>query len=317
MKILFIVPIILLCSSCWILVDRSSGTSNRSDISHLIDKQERYLDLLKTSDLVDQHGFITTDHCDTVLFSALAAIGGLGEGNPDYLLAARDENGQWFRRPAKDCLKKGKANSTISRDMFMGIILWATYHERLDILEDIRSYGVKRDWIMGEANSVDGATKINFTQNIIYQLENAIVFLGGNRNHHFTNTTRYTSKTAGYQSHLQALAMILEDKTEGGLSPDAIDVIKVFYKNNPQNSLFIYLHEKFVEHNSDFPKTRANLEGRFYPEDRLPTNRDRKTPWIPERDAEGNYHQQTDGEEVIHTGGDFLFMMRLLRDNSI
>jgi hypothetical protein len=64
----------------------------------------------------DQYGFIYSDQCDSVLFSALYAISGANVN----LKAAQEKPGKWQRRPISSPCYPKDSGSEISRDMFVG-----------------------------------------------------------------------------------------------------------------------------------------------------------------------------------------------------
>ena len=95
--------------------------------------------------------FILDDKCDSLLFSALAAV---GMQEKIDILAARNEEGQWFRTPAKDCLATGRSGSTISRDMFMGLFWYMFTFNEQDMINELWEYGEAHEWLMGEGSDI-------------------------------------------------------------------------------------------------------------------------------------------------------------------
>jgi hypothetical protein len=110
--------------------------------------------------------------CDALKFASLYAVSGATWVDP---LLAEDTNepGSFFRRPRKDCLKDITDNygqiidrqdngskSSISRDMFLGLLHWILATENFAVIERIIQYGLEHTdsqggWVMGYAATID------------------------------------------------------------------------------------------------------------------------------------------------------------------
>jgi hypothetical protein len=144
--------------------------------------QDEWLEITTKKDLYLSLGFPMRDEfgwprmeqssCDALKFASLYAVSGATWVNP---LLAEDTNepGLFFRRPRKDCLKDitdndGKiidrqdngSKSSISRDMFLGLLHWIFATENFAAIDRIIHYGLDHTnnhggWVMGHAATID------------------------------------------------------------------------------------------------------------------------------------------------------------------
>lgn len=256
---------------------------------------ERYYDYKNLiASQQDSHGFIYTEDCDALLFTALA---GLALGTVD-IRAAREDNGRWHRRPAKDCYPK-HSKSTISRDMLLGVMWYAYYHRDLELAENLWSYGRARHWIMG-----DGVrSRTQFSPSLVASLGQLIHVLGGE-----DHAERYllphfdAPGLIGFEAHLQVLNILLRLRLYGKIDEVAEQRIKEQIAREPQNPLFQYAAGNTSE--------AINLLKRIFPAKRLPTSDDHCAPWLFQRDFGRHWEPCADGK--THSGGDLLFLGHLI-----
>ena len=93
MKHLILSLIFLLGCGCGSF--KNLGKKNKNISSELQSTYNTYLAL--SSEQKDADGFINTDRCDSLLFTSLLAV---GTNTQVTIKAARDETGQWWRRPS-------------------------------------------------------------------------------------------------------------------------------------------------------------------------------------------------------------------------
>ena len=91
--------------------------------------------------------WIFTDECDSLLFSCLDAVARNEEFPIEdaFFVEPGENEATWHRRP-KTC---GSCSSTISRDMFMGLLVYCLHFARLDLLDAFWNFGWKHWWKMG------------------------------------------------------------------------------------------------------------------------------------------------------------------------
>jgi hypothetical protein len=162
--------------------------------------------------------------------------------------------------------------------MFMGLFLWIYKHKRLDLIEQIVSYGMNnRDWlglwIMGEGDIMRTAIRSNL-QGTIHEL----MFQLGGMDSKKRKNLQLWSTTTGYQAHLQALHVFLRTMLYGKMTKVQKAAMASLARKQPNNALF-----QAVIGNKD-AAARVLLNERFFPADRLPTSADRCSFYLFERD---------------------------------
>lgn len=280
-----------------------------------MNKYDRYIELMKAEQ--DSHGFIQSSHCDSTLFSGL--IGCLPEVNVDLTAAFID--GFWHRRSNihKPCfdMEQNVGNgsaSSISRDMLLGVAYWCWYNKRGDVAEQIVVHAMKHMGFMGKAEDLKalwGRTQIlpglfaTFCW-ISYKLGGPCrwwaMWIPADSGH----------KTDNYAAHLQILHILLRKEIAGFTFWFENAILKYHVNRQPLNPLY---HIAV----GDYEKASRILDERidWWPDDRLPTNFDRETEWIPMRDSyeKGwNSISVKPGRKVeqVHSGGDYLFCKWLI-----
>jgi hypothetical protein len=269
-------------------------------VEGLKDQATLYKALIKTHQ--DKDGFILTDKCDSLLFSALA--------NPTINLAAAEvEPGKWLRRPTSyaECWESDESASTISRDMLLGVMWRAWKQKDLALLERMYSYGERHKWFMGSGD----LTATCFSPVFVSTLAQAIYKLGGSdytiRNLAWT----WNKKETGYKAHIQALHILIRREVYGKISNDAVDALERMSDRNRSNALYLALLGRYEE--------AAVLLKEIFPEDRLPSKAEWCEEWRWQREETDEslkpcptQEADTEKEELTHSGGDFLFIYELL-----
>ena len=257
--------------------------------------QQRYMALLPT--VQDSTGFVDTDHCDSLLHTALISV---IKGTNIDLTAAEIAPGKWLRRPADypECFRSGESRSTISRDMILGVIWSATVNKDLAMLERLWAYGADNAWIMGMPFY---HTILN--PNMVSLLARAIEKLGGPN--YIENKIPLTfGDCAGYVCHLTALQIALYGYIEGDLSSGHIDILKELVDKSPNNILMQALYHKYTD--GDYSAVGHLLSK--YPKDRLPTNLD----WCDEWPVQRTEISTPCDTPKQHSGGELLFTLWLI-----
>ena len=264
-----------------------------------------YLNLLKSQQ--DDHGFIESHECDSLLFTCLV---GCVEGVEVNITAAMGEEGQWFRRPIKDkygkidltneCYSCKASKSTISRDMLIGLA-WYTYiNNRLDISEQVIQYALSHYLVMGEGPF----SRTLMSPGLLSTFAWISYRLGGPSRWWLRIIPQIeSSKVTDYKAHLSVLHIMLRNKLMGNNKYK--DILEYHANRNQNNALFQYAAGKV-----DKAKEILHNQSRF-PSNRLPEARDRKGPWLWERDYGSNY--EPSNKPKIHSGGDYLFVSELIR----
>ena len=244
---------------------------------------------------VDPSGFIEVNHCDSLLFTALANL-------TADLSAAEPDPGRYVRRPVgyPDCFATGSSRSDVSRDMLLGV----TYHSYitgdLDRLLRLWDYGTSHNWIMsvhGGQHAIYGPADMALLAQTIYVLSD------GERDYsirHAAPSVAYNKE--GYVRHLQAITVWLRREVYGGLLKSEIELIERYADEAPNNALFPMVLGRY--------DVAARLLINTYPRDRLPTSADWCDAWRIQR-LDGDSGQLPCADRgLIHSGGELLFIAR-------
>jgi len=255
---------------------------------------------------------------DGLLWSSLQAVAtGKDFAVEDFIR----EDGQIFRNPdmAQGRLL-GPRESTISRDMFMGLFCYCLHFSRLDILEGVKSYGWKHGWKMGRENRVvefaipyikwklrikDNRTW--FTPGLILLLYALIAHLRGRPRlaRFLVNIWQPIGSTPGYPSHLSMLHIYLNRRIRGEIVSWEHKVLRRILKHSPRNALALALAGWHDD-------ARAELASQW-PADRLPTRHDWTEEWRTQRaDNDVGIVWGEPGNIKPHSGGDLLFVEHVL-----
>jgi len=265
-------------------------------------KMAKYLELIKN--VQDPSGFIGTEYCDSLLFSCL--VGCVPGVIVDPQAAQDPVTKAWFRRPLNhpECLSCGGSDSTISRDMLLGLAWYCFVHQRSDICNEIIKYALLNFGVMGKGSL--GATLISPE---LLALFAEVSYQTGGKNHRLLRMIPFLpSKTAtGYQAHLQILHLMLLARL-GKIHKQYGVICHNQFIRESLNPLFAYA--------AGFDKdARLTLEDdKLYPPDRLPWSTDRKDPWLPQRDYGVDWYGDKARPIRMHSGGDLLFVGSLLLD---
>lgn len=248
-------------------------------------------------------GWLLTDECDSLLWSCLQAV----VLNQPFEVERAYWDSKWHRKPAIF----GDCSSTISRDMFLGLFCYCLHFRRLDILDEIWHYGWAHNWKMGQETKYYEKFGFKIPDNRTWFTPGMISLLAQLRAHLRGEKSlwRYLpdplDTTPGYRSHLTMLKCYLHLRMYGELGRKHKSALQKMLGHSQMNPL---VHALLGN------KNMANmLLSRYWPWDRLPTNRDWEQPWrIQRNDASNDLIPVLDGPEVIHPGGDLLFVRHVL-----
>jgi len=255
-----------------------------------------YKELFKT--VIDKDGFIETTRCDSLIFTGLSNL----QAN---LTAAELESGRWLRRPISypECYDEGESRSNISRDGLLGVIYFAIENKDLDMLKRLWRYGESNYWVMGKG----GWQHSIYTPDHISLLAQAIYKLSNGANDYSIRLAKFPKLTPGegFEAHLQEIFLLIRDKVyESNILAD--DIKNQLATLNPENPLMQVM-------NNDKDKA-IDLLLKYWPANRLPTSADWCGSWRIEQAPTGNGLNPCPDENVTHSGGDLLFVARLINE---
>lgn len=300
-KLLFLSLLLISCGR----FEKKRPKQNTQDarITQLSQKQELYLQLIQFH--LDEYGFILHEECDSLLFTGL--LSAVQPISTD-ITSAKNENNQWFRRPiTKPC----NSLSTISRDMFIGLMWYIWRHKQLDLANQIFDYGRDNKWVMGQGD----ISRTFFTPNMQATLAQLIYKLGGTDHVFERNLPMTWGSVSGFEAHIQILLILLVGEMNKKINGDMLDRIKAYKRDNPKNALFSYAYHLYIDGNQS-ETLNILLDESLYPANSLPTTDNFCTEWLWQRDQFKDGQVNTDwlpcNGNKEHTGADFLFVSGLL-----
>ena len=276
-------------------------------------KAELYEQLIP--DVSGPDGFLATKHCDSVLFSGL-----YGAGNSNVnLLAARAPDGTWRRRTLalpdcyfstqeeRDAAGVGGSRSSISRDMFVGIIWWLWRHGDREGLRQILDYAIANDYVMGQGDPFRtglGTTLSSIIAEAIYSLSS------GNINYlkHRLFPRTYASGLKSYEAHLQVWLIVLEAEITGRVTNTMYNRLREHVLRQPNNPLY---QAAWAVYGTGSLELTGNilLDEDKYPSDKLPTH---CSSWPINNDNPEVWKPCAPGSDTESTGAELVAIYRLV-----
>lgn len=245
----------------------------------------------------DEHGFVFSDECDSILFSCLMAIDPNIKFNIDVAFDPKTK--MWHRRPCSKPCYPVHSKSTISRDMFLGILYYAYFRRRLDIIEQVITYALSHCLNMGKGD----LSRTIMTPALLGTFAWASYRLGGPSRWLLRQIPLGLSEnTTGYQTHLAVLHGLIRNKLEK--KDNHLDLFRKHAKEQPMNALFQYAV-------GDLEKVYTIINNeRYFPSNRLPNHLDRKPEYLWQRDCK---EYVSGSESEIIAPADFIFMYNVLK----
>lgn len=273
----------------------------------LEEKYDRYKEMIKGHQ--DEHGFIITERCDSLLFSSLLSC----SLNNVNIKAARDSQGWWHRRPLSypNCFPNSSASS-ISRDMITGLIWYLYFNKDLTAAEETLELYKKHSFVMGQGDP----SRLILMPGLEATIASIIYKLGG-KSRWFTRHQRqtYPKNLTGYEVHLLVLHALLISRLSGHIRSNVLDSFKAYAEKNPCNALHQFAYSLYIDGNMNMVTELLLNEG-WWPTDRLPTNRDRDSEWLTSRDCDYGYSPSPNPSPIKEfTGGDFIFVAWLVLES--
>lgn len=265
-------------------------------------KAARYAELLPS--VQDADGFIETDTCDSVHWSAL-----VGALSPAVRLeAAFDASGKLHRRPPRypECYPEF-SKSENSRDAYLMVLVYALARGDKALVQRVFRYGRAHGWIMGEGPM----SRVFFTANMRALYGQALEHLGGRSEPERLLPIVWDGGATGYQAHLAVVSVLAFGMIHGWVPDDGLAVLASQHARQPRNPLFAAAYYRYSGSEAARDSALETLrDERLFPPDRLPTSDDRCEGWLPQRDLGPDWLSCSGGRR--HSGGDFLFTHAVL-----
>lgn len=271
---------------------------DKSPSQQLIDKYRFYLSQV----VGDAYGFVG-DHCDSLLFTSLAAYAGV---NVDVYKAEKSP-GEWQRHPAFDCFPDGGSDSTISKDMFVGLEVYLAGKKDADAARRILDYGSRHNYFMGTAK--DNATLLSKTLLSVGLISDFKRLAGmGLVEQHSDDSIGVKN---GYLGHLDILRVYSSGLLYGGISNSDLVLAKAYCDHSPRNALYCAVSHRFDDGVYD-KALSVLLDETLFPSDRLPGSDARCEPYLWQREDEPKDWGPCPDEGKTHQGIDFLIAARVM-----
>jgi hypothetical protein len=229
--------------------------------------------------------------CDSLGFTSLCKMsGGCSEAD---IYKAEGEPGRWYRNESHDCYPNN-SKSDISKDMF--IMLWPYLYLKGDkpALQRIWDYGEANGWVMGRGY----ISRTFLTPPLVLVLQEMLYRSASMSDQPSQN------KKAGFEKHLDVMAIYTRGIMRGLIFDTDYELLRQYSEQSPNNALVKALYHKYKDGNQD-ETIAVLLNTKLFPEDRLPTAKDRCEEYLWQRDP-GSDWQPCDSNK-IHDGVDFLF----------
>lgn len=307
MKLLFITIFLLSCSK-----PHNKAVATVSSLDDVLKKRDFYVE--QASKLVDESGWLDFE-CDALLFNSIAAFSGF----PVDPTLARQADGKWLRHPKRSCYPEG-SKSSISKDMFNGLMLWAFANGRADVLQQVYDYGDANDWIMGEA--VDFATlmsRVAFAPTMVYRLKVMIDALNPSLMGVVIDSTDegIIILRQNFEAHLHIVTILQNYLINKAITDGELAVLKAYTELEPNNALFHAMYGKFTGDQSKAIKLL--MDETHFPNDSLPTSKNHCASYLwQEGELEYTDHLKEFFEwkpcpqNKTHSGVDFMFVTKIM-----
>lgn len=294
----------LLFTSCGIW-DERPNQAEATSAADLKVKYDNYLELIKK--VQDDFGFIETIRCDSLLLSGLIGAGGANV----EIKAARNEEGQWFRRPLtyQECYASGESKSTISRDMLLGVMWYSYAHKDLELAQNMYDYATAHSLLMGEG--VPSRTLM--TPGLYSTLALLVHHLGGKSSEAVRKIPNvFDNGLEGFEVHLQELDLALRGRLLGGVTVKELESFKLYAEKNSKNPLYQAIYHKFFDH--DQSKAIELLLSDFWPAFNLPNSSTRCDDWIVSQAPTATGWKSCPKTKETYSGGELLFIYYLIQE---
>jgi len=233
-------------------------------------------------------------------------VGSLPDVTVNMDAAFDKEASLWHRRPLELQCYPDHSDSTISRDMLLGLAWYAYFNKRLDISEQVIKYALSHWCIMGKAkNWKVKLSRCFMTPGLLATFAWISFRLGGPSRGWLRWIPIWISgNESGFEAHLSVTHALLRRRLCG--RDDNRRALMQHAKRQPHNPLFMYAVDQYRA------AAKILLDRKYWPHDKLPTNHDRKSSWLPQRDFGPDWAPDTKNPEITHSGGDLLFCAALL-----
>lgn len=318
MLICRIIPCIIMHICIAACTGKNRAVESKSSLDEVKKKRDFYL--AEGDKIKDKYGWLPHS-CDALLYNSLAAYSG---SNID-IYKAEESPGRWRRHPDFDWCRPGNGSkSTISKDMYRGLLLYLWQKQDGPALARINHYGDGHKWVMGESEDEEsyyGRVFFLGSPILVLQIKEMNRELNQNplRNMMASGVVLSLSEDGfvilrrSYEAHLHVLRIYLRYLINGSIQDYEKLILQEYARFQPRNALFEILHRKFTDGNYDRAISLL-MDEKYFPNDRLPGSSERCADylWASEENEGDEYHPCA--ENKTHPGIDFLFAVKLMEE---
>ncbi|MGE0173184.1 MAG: hypothetical protein AB7T49_10375 [Oligoflexales bacterium] len=269
--------------------------------SQLKDKRDFYL--AQTTAALNAYKFV--DGCDGLLFTSLLRSSGYDVDL--YQAQQKGVPGKWHRNATQDCLQTGQSESTISRDMLLGLVTAFLHTEDEQGIGDLIAYADENNDIMGDASSKEEQLSRTLVtpslKGLFYEIQYRLTGIDNDLRGYIPD---FDKDLTGFEAHLQGLRILLRGSLYEGLLDEDIEVLQTQLAKNPDNVVFMMTLRAFTTGDMN-EAADLLLDPTLFPNDRLPSSSDRCEAYIWQRDQNSSDWQPCASEGKTHAGVDLLF----------
>lgn len=235
--------LLLVCLACFSCAPKKIRDPLIVHRSQYVDKLEALKKKLiaEVLPMQDKQTGWVSDDCDAMLWNAkLATVSGVSVDIKSAMY--KDQPGRYGRRPGVPCYPHAQGHSTSkttwSRDMGMGLILYAQRTGRPDLLDEHAKYGEQNKWLMGKPLADFRAIYTPNIQSLLYQ---SMSSLGGRKSLRRFYPIYFAAGLDDYQAHLQMMTIDVLGLVDGTLTKLMISRVKEHVEREPYNAYYAYL----------------------------------------------------------------------------
>lgn len=242
-------------------------------------------------DVQDPDGFLSTDECDSLLWSGL--YGSMFPGRVN-LTAAEDRPGHWIRRPSGGC-------GPISRDMIRGVLWWAWTNKQSEVLTRLWGY-LEEHGMMADPDPT--SIILPMSSLIARTVQAAGAECSPACQAAALIPTVWSPGQRGYAAHLQVLDALLESLIGTKIQSVGVSQVSEHWVRNPENPLY----SAAIYHLTGSDEAKEMARAGLLVTSRWPANRlpDRDTvcdDWPTQREAGSNWDPCPESDEDYTTAG--------------
>lgn len=315
----------------------------------LYDKYETYRYLSRYQ--LDEYGWLGEDKDHSLEFTSLYYSATRLEGNP--IPKCQDESGMFHRHPSKigRSLEDLKERTTISRDMFNGLMHYVWSAKRIDLCNDFIKYAHKHFFKMGNyittphpgshdtvmeffsqickkyvpkfltkyldkfawwLSKYEGITRVYMSPGLYFTYRGVRASLQRKRFNFWIHIPDfYVKGQVGFRANLTALHIAIRGELKGYLSQYELNIMKDLADRHPSNALFQSIYHKYLDGDQTKAKEILRREDLF-PSNRLPSSGDRSTYWLWSSSPSNTDWKPNLENNHIHSGVDLIFICYLI-----